>query len=52
MLVLGPAGALPALATEGAWSGRSPRRIALRGGTGGLAMVGLGVSVAATRRAD
>ncbi|MEV1007056.1 LysE family translocator [Streptomyces sp. NPDC049881] len=62
MLVLGLAGALLALATDGAWGlaasaarawfGRSPRRIALMGGTGGLAMVGLGVSVAATGRAD
>ena len=32
------------------WSGRSPRRLELVGGAGGLAMIGLGISVAATGR--
>ncbi|MCF6522164.1 hypothetical protein HOY81_03495 [Streptomyces sp. JJ36] len=51
-LLLGLAGALlqPAsdsvwgVAASGAraWSGRSPRRLSLLGGTGGLAMIGLG----------
>jgi threonine/homoserine/homoserine lactone efflux protein len=34
------------------WFARSPRRLALIGGAGGLAMIGLGVSVAATGRKD
>jgi threonine/homoserine/homoserine lactone efflux protein len=34
------------------WFAGSPRRLALIGGTGGLAMIGLGVSVAATGRKD
>jgi threonine/homoserine/homoserine lactone efflux protein len=34
------------------WLVRSPRRLALIGGTGGLVMIGLGVSVAATGRKD
>ncbi len=34
------------------WFGRSPRRLALIGGTGGLVMIGLGVSVAVTGRKD
>ncbi|CAG7653728.1 LysE family translocator [Actinacidiphila bryophytorum] len=34
------------------WFASSPRRMAAVGGTGGLAMIGLGVTVAATGRAD
>jgi len=34
------------------WFTRSPRRLALIGGTGGLVMIGLGVSIAATGRKD
>jgi len=34
------------------WLARSPRRLALIGGTGGLAMIGLGLSIAATGRKD
>jgi threonine/homoserine/homoserine lactone efflux protein len=34
------------------WLARSPRRLAAIGGTGGLAMIGLGVSLAATGRKD
>ncbi|QHC23958.1 LysE family translocator [Streptomyces sp. GS7] len=34
------------------WLGRSDRRLSLVGGAGGLAMIGLGVTVAATGRAD
>ncbi len=34
------------------WFARSPRRMALIGGTGGLVMIGLGVSIAATGRKD
>jgi threonine/homoserine/homoserine lactone efflux protein len=34
------------------WLSRSPRRLAAIGGTGGLAMIGLGVSLAATGRKD
>lgn len=42
------------LAASGArtWFGRSPRRLALVGGTGGLAMIGLGVTIAVTGRKD
>lgn len=41
-----------ALAASGvrAWFARSPRRLAMVGGAGGLAMIGLGVAVAATGR--
>jgi threonine/homoserine/homoserine lactone efflux protein len=49
-----------ALASDSAWSilasaarswfGRSPGRLELVGGAGGLAMIGLGISVAATGR--
>jgi threonine/homoserine/homoserine lactone efflux protein len=62
MLILGLAGALLQLVSDGiwgltastarAWLGRSPRRMSLIGGTGGLAMIGLGASVAVTGRAD
>ncbi|NUR70042.1 MAG: LysE family translocator [Hamadaea sp.] len=34
------------------WFGRSPRRLAMVGGAGGLAMIGLGVTVAVTGRKD
>jgi threonine/homoserine/homoserine lactone efflux protein len=34
------------------WFGRSPRRLALVGGTGGLAMIGLGLGVAVSGRKD
>ena len=41
-----------ALAAGGlrAWFARSPRRFALVGGAGGLAMIGVGISVAVTGR--
>lgn len=35
-----------------AWFARSPRRLAFIGGTGGLAMIGLGASLAVTARRD
>jgi hypothetical protein len=35
-----------------AWFGRSRRRLELVGGTGGLAMIGLGITVAVTGRKD
>jgi threonine/homoserine/homoserine lactone efflux protein len=41
-----------AAATARTWFARSPRRLSLVGGAGGLAMIGLGVSVAATGRKD
>jgi threonine/homoserine/homoserine lactone efflux protein len=34
------------------WLVRSPRRLALIGGAGGLVMIGLGISVAVTGRKD
>ena len=34
------------------WFGRSPRRLAMVGGVGGLTMIGLGVTVAVTGRKD
>ena len=34
------------------WFVRSPRRLAMIGGTGGLVMIGLGISVAVTGRKD
>jgi threonine/homoserine/homoserine lactone efflux protein len=42
------------LAASGArtWFARSPRRLAMVGGVGGMAMIGLGVTVAATGRKD
>jgi len=62
MLVLGLAGALLQLLSDGIWGlgaatardwlGRSPRRTAAIGGTGGLAMIGLGATVAFTGRAE
>ncbi|GAA2102848.1 LysE family translocator [Kitasatospora saccharophila] len=39
-------------ATARDWFARSPRRLSLVGGVGGLAMIGLGVTVAATGRKD
>lgn len=41
-----------AAGTAGLWLSRSPRRLAAIGGTGGLVMIGLGLSVAATGRKD
>lgn len=41
-----------AAATGRDWFARSPRRLSLVGGVGGLAMIGLGVTVAATGRKD
>jgi threonine/homoserine/homoserine lactone efflux protein len=38
--------------TAGQWLARSPKRMAAIGGTGGLAMIGIGVSLAATGRKD
>jgi threonine/homoserine/homoserine lactone efflux protein len=34
------------------WFARSPRRLAMIGGTGGLVMIGLGIGIAATGRND
>jgi threonine/homoserine/homoserine lactone efflux protein len=39
-------------ATARGWFARSPRRLAMVGGAGGLTMIGLGVTVAATGRKD
>jgi threonine/homoserine/homoserine lactone efflux protein len=36
--------------TARAWLGRSPRRLELVGGTGGLAMIGIGIGLAASGR--
>jgi threonine/homoserine/homoserine lactone efflux protein len=62
MLALGFAFALMALVSDSAWAivaararswfGRSPRRMELIGGTGGLAMIGLGLTLAVTGRRD
>lgn len=62
MLILGALFPVIALVLDSAWAaiagtGRqwlvgSPRRLALIGGTGGLVMIGLGVSIAATGRKD
>jgi threonine/homoserine/homoserine lactone efflux protein len=41
-----------AAATARGWFVRSPRRLALVGGAGGITMIGLGVAVAATGRKD
>ncbi|MFJ8884611.1 LysE family translocator [Streptomyces sp. NPDC102402] len=41
-----------AAATGRDWFARSPQRLSLVGGAGGLAMIGLGVTVAATGRKD
>jgi threonine/homoserine/homoserine lactone efflux protein len=62
MLILGALFPVIALVLDSAWAAiagtarqwlvGSPRRLALIGGTGGLAMIGLGVSIAATGRKD
>jgi len=62
MLILGALGPLIALGLDSLWAlaagtarqwfTRSPRRLAMVGGAGGLVMIGLGVSVAATGRTD
>jgi threonine/homoserine/homoserine lactone efflux protein len=62
MLILGALFPLIALVLDSAWAAiagtarqwlvGSPRRLALIGGTGGLVMIGLGVSLAATGRKD
>lgn len=62
MLLIGLAGAVLQLASDSAWGlmasaarawfGRSPVRMSLLRRTGGVAMIGLGVSVAVTGRAD
>jgi threonine/homoserine/homoserine lactone efflux protein len=41
-----------AAGTARQWLARSPRRLALIGGTGGLVMIGLGLSIAVTGRKD
>ncbi|MFG2306753.1 LysE family translocator [Actinacidiphila glaucinigra] len=41
-----------AAAAARSWFARSPRRLSMVGGAGGLAMIGLGVTVAATGRTD
>ena len=38
--------------TARAWFARSPRRLELIGGTGGIAMIGIGASLALTGRKD
>jgi threonine/homoserine/homoserine lactone efflux protein len=62
MLVLGLIFVLIALVCDSTWSlaassarvwfGRSPRRLRLVGGAGGLAMIGLGLGIAVTGRKD
>ncbi|MCO6005073.1 LysE family translocator [Actinoallomurus purpureus] len=62
MFTLGLISVLVALAADSVWSlvagtarawfGRSPRRLRLVGGVGGLAMIGLGIGVALTGRKD
>jgi threonine/homoserine/homoserine lactone efflux protein len=62
MLILGALFPAIALVLDSAWAAvagtarqwlvRSPRRLAMIGGTGGLMMIGLGVSMAATGRRD
>jgi threonine/homoserine/homoserine lactone efflux protein len=62
MLILGSMFAVIALVLDSVWAvaagmarqwlARSPRRLALIGGTGGLVMIGLGISIAATGRKD
>jgi threonine/homoserine/homoserine lactone efflux protein len=62
MLILGALFPAIALVLDSAWAAvagtarqwfaRSPRRLALIGGAGGLVMIGLGVSIAATGRKD
>jgi threonine/homoserine/homoserine lactone efflux protein len=38
--------------TARAWLGRSPRRLELIGGAGGITMIGIGVTLAVTGRKD
>ena len=62
MLVLGALFPVIALVLDSGWAAvagtarqwlvASPRRLALIGGTGGLVMIGLGLSVAVTGRKD
>jgi threonine/homoserine/homoserine lactone efflux protein len=62
MLMVGATFPIIALALDSGWAAaagtvrqwftRSPRRLAMVGGAGGLAMIGLGVSIAATGRKD
>jgi threonine/homoserine/homoserine lactone efflux protein len=62
MLILGALFPVVALVLDSAWAAvagtarqwlvGSPRRLALIGGTGGLVMIGLGVSIVATGRKD
>jgi threonine/homoserine/homoserine lactone efflux protein len=62
MLILGALFPVVALVLDSAWAAiagtarqwlvTSPRRLALIGGAGGLVMIGLGVSIAATGRKD
>lgn len=62
MLIVGALFPVIALMLDGLWAAaagtvrqwftRSPRRLAAIGGAGGLAMIGLGVSIAATGRKD
>jgi threonine/homoserine/homoserine lactone efflux protein len=62
MLILGALFPVIALVLDSAWAAlagtarqwlvRSPRRLALIGGAGGLVMIGLGISLAATGRRD
>jgi threonine/homoserine/homoserine lactone efflux protein len=62
MLILGALFPVIALVLDSAWAAlagtarqwlvRSPRRLALIGGAGGLVMIGLGISIAATGRKD
>jgi len=62
MLILGALFPAIALVLDSAWAAlagtarqwlvRSPRRLALIGGSGGLVMIGLGISLAATGRKD
>jgi threonine/homoserine/homoserine lactone efflux protein len=62
LLILGALFPVIALVLDSAWAAiadtarrwlvRSPRRLAMIGGTGGLVMIGLGISVAVTGRTD
>lgn len=62
MLMLGVVYVMIAAVSDSAWSllasaarswlGRSPRRMELVGGAGGLAMIGLGITLAVTGRKD
>jgi threonine/homoserine/homoserine lactone efflux protein len=52
MALLLDSGWAAAAGTARQWLARSPRRLALIGGTSGLVMIGLGISVAVTGRSD